>query len=320
MKIFGWWLNIFLCACVFGEPAPSQKSEQASDSAKGFTLLDKVCVVVEGEEPVLLSEITRRADQRGESFAVAQKELVRERLLWVYAKKQLKYDITNVFKATDEHINNVMTKNRLTNKQFEDVLMNPPYRTTFRQFRLETATEYLKNSVRQTLASQIAVTDDQVKSEMGKRFDVVFITIQPKRSPAKGASARAVLSDEIKKANTIRGKIQPTTTVNDIKNLYGKDKDISIVGPIAYETDILKKDYDERLKSESSSSVIGPFEDDGSVTMIWKIKKSKKNLDETALEKLKKESYHNAVLEKFNAITDSLINSSTVIEKSCGKR
>lgn len=315
-NIFG-WLTLIACAGVWsaGNPALNAKNSEAAPAKADFRLVDRVCVVVEGEEPILLSEIKRRAEQQHEPFLVAQRELIRDRLLWVYAKKQLKYDIANIFKAADEHIDNVMTKNRLTKTQFEKVIAAPPYQSSFRQFRLETATEFLKNSVKQSLASQISVSDEQLKSELGKLYDVVFITVQPK----KADTARASLNNEIKKANGIRAKIKPTTGVNDIKNLYGNDKDISIVGPIAYEPGVLKKAYDDRLKAESSPAVIGPFEDDGSVTLLWKIKKTKKNLDETALEKLRKESYQNAVVAKLNALTDALSNSSTVIEKGCGK-
>ncbi len=289
---------------------------------KSFVLLDKVCVLVEGEEPVLLSEINRRVEQKHVSFPVAQKELMRERLLWVYAKKQLKYDVASVYKATDDHLARVMAKNHLNRSQFDEVLMAPPYSTSYRQFRLDIATDYLKNSVMQNLGNQIALSDEQLKLDAAKKYDVIFVTIHPKQNGKATLlpTAGTTLSAEFKKANEIRGKIQPTTNVNDIKTLYGKDEDISIIGPIAYEKDVLKKSYDERLKSESSEIVIGPFEDDGSVTMIWKIKKTKKNLDETALEKLRKESYHDAVLEKFNNLTDALINSSTVIEKGCGKQ
>lgn len=309
---------VFFAGIGFGDTSLPRASSASSPS--NFTLLDKVCVVVEGEEPILLSEIKKRAEQRGESFLVAERELIRDRMWWVYAKKQLKYDIASFYKTADEHIANVMKVNDLTKSQLEELLLGAPYFSTFRQFRFETATEYLKNSVRQTIMSQTTVTDDQLRSEAAQKFDVVFITVQPKQSPKSRAtttSARSPLTREIEKANAIRRRIEAESNVNDIKKLYKGDEDVSIIGPLAYEKNVLKKAYDERLKSATTDHVIGPFEDDGSITMIWKVKKNTKNLDTTALEKLRKESYHNAVQEKFNSLTDALINSSTVIEKGC---
>lgn len=312
MKIY-WLLIFWLCFCL------SSETLKAASESQGFKVLDKICVLVEGEEPILLSEINKRVKVRGETFLDAELALTRERLLWVYAKKQLKYDVANIFRAADDHIEKVRKDNKLTAKKFEEVLMRLPYETTLRKFRIDTATDYLKNLVMQDIRSKIAISEEQLKEEATKKFEVAFITISSKKTAQKSQRTPiGGLSPEFRKANAIRSQIHLTTTVNDIKTLYGRDQDVSLVGPIAYEKDVLKKAYDERLTSDPSSLVIGPFYDDGSVTMIWKIKKTMKNLDETALEKLRKESYHSAVAEKFNSLTDALIKDSTVTVRGCG--
>ncbi len=302
LYLFNTLCCLILSIAILGKPADKE----------GFEFVDGVCVVVEGEEPILWSEIDKRAQQKGQSFHDAKKDLIRDRLVWVHAKKQLKYDITNIFKSADEHIASAQKNNHLTREKFDEVLRAPPYSMTFRQFRLETATEFLKNTVRQSLAGQIPPpSDEEVKREAAQNFEVTFISV-----PGRGRTAG--LTAEYKKANEIRSRINQKTSIDDIKDVYSKDRSVYITGPIAYEKGVLKKTYEDRLNADPSAFVFGPFEDEGSVTVLWKIKQSKKNLSETALEKLRKESYQSAVLKKYNAITDALINNSTVIEKGCG--
>lgn len=292
----------------------------------GFQLLDKICVIVEGERPVLLSEIKKRQDSMGISFIESQNELVRQRLLWIYAKKQLKYDIKAIYKATDEHIEKVMASNKLNKDKFSKILMQPPYLTTFKQFRDDTATAILESNVRQAISSQISVNDEQVQEEVARLkadssqvFDIVFISITTKKSTRLNNGPDS-LNPEFKKANDIRLKLTPTSTLNDIKKLYGDNSNISIIGPIAYEKGALKKAYEDRLKSNPANMVIGPFADDGSVTIMWKIKRLHQKLDRTGLEKVRKELYDRKVMEKFKAITDTLMDSSTVIMKGCSEQ
>lgn len=295
-----------------------------TESSHGFTLVDKVCVVVEGETPILLSEIKRRSQQNSISLANAEDELIQERLLWVYARSQLKYDITGVTKAADDHIKSVIENNRLTESRFEEILSHPPYSMTFRQYQKETQTAILENNVKQILANQISVTDEQVKAEVAlhyqaaeQKFDVIFITVHP---DAKLANASQRLNAQIKKANDIKNTISPSTSLNTLRKQYGHDASVSILDPIPYERGALEKTYDERLTKEPTKLVIGPFEEKQSVSLIWKIKRPVQKLDETALEKVRKELYDRLVMEKFKAVTGALRDSSTVIVKGCSKK
>lgn len=292
----------------------------------GFKLLNKDCVTVEGEPPILLSEIENRAKVKGLSFAEAQSELITERLLWVYAKKQLKYNINEIIKATDEHINKVMEKNKLSQARFEELLMQAPYFSTFKQYRLETQTAMLENSVKSSIASQVSITDAQVieearknKAEGGGDFEVVFISILPIKTGNKTLSSLE-LNAQIKKANEIRSQIASINNLSEVKKRYGDKANISIIGPISYETGTLKKEYEERLKASKSAKVTEAFSDDGAVTIIWKIAKPIQKSDGTALEKVRKEIYERVVMDKYKAVIGAMMDVSTVKVKRCSKR
>jgi hypothetical protein len=288
-----------------------------------FKLLDGVCVEVEGEAPILLSEIERKMKANDISFSEAQEKLIQDRRLRQYAKKRL--DINAITKAADDYIAKIMEKNNLNEKKLEALLGQPPYSTTLNQFKKDTENEILQNSIKQQMGAQISITDDQAKVELQRRqnqlaqgYDVVFITVSSKT--AHKAGVRQVPSTaEFKRAKEIGGNLTSEKSINDIKKLYGSEKGILIIGPIAYEKGSLKKSYEDQLKSHENKGVIGPFEDDGSATMIWKVKRTGQKMGVTALEKVKKELYEKAVVEKLKAVSDALDNS-TVIVKNCGKR
>jgi hypothetical protein len=307
-------------------------AQLASEKAvkKGFTLLDEVCIVIEGEPPVLKSHIAHRAHRKEISFKAAENELLQEKLMWVYAKKnQVKYNTVDIFKATDDHIKQVMEDNKLTKEKFTEVLMGRPYLTTFSQFRLDTATAMLENRIKSLIASQITISDIDVKEEVTKaklatenQYDIVFISIGPEKIFKKHEKFenKNRLIAQIEKANKIRAQITPHTSLDEVKTRYGGE--IVIEGPIAYEKGALKHNYEEQLKSGSSQIVTKPFSDNGMITMIWKIKKShhEKLDDDALLEKVRKKLYAAAVEEQFNKLTSGVMDHSTAVVKSCKER
>jgi hypothetical protein len=306
------------CFCIlFATHALAIKKQDISPPT--FTLLDKICVEVEGEPPILLSDIEKREQQKNMSFLDASSELTRERLLWFKAKKELKYDLSQINKSADEHIRKVMDSLKITKEKFTELLMNPPYLSTFNQFKYETATAILENHIKSTLASQIVITDEQIKSELVKRntelsdsFDVVFIHILPR--------AGYDLAAQFKIANDIKAQIKAHVSFDRIKKRYEKQKNVSIERPFAYVKGNLASEYEKQLTSSGNSPATEPFEDKKSVTMIWKIKKAQKILDETDIEKVRKELYDKAVTEKYHTVTDPVMNSSIVVVKDCSKR
>lgn len=301
-------------------------------AANRSSLVDRVCLIVEGETPVLFSHIKNWALQNEISFREAEEQLKRKKLLWVYAKKKLKYNVSDIYKQADEHINKIIESNKLTKDQFSQLLMKPPYSTTFSQYRLDAATALLENVVRSTIASQISINENDLKAELSKerlelanRYDMVFLSVvADKLSNKVNEKGRAAnqLTPEIKKANEIRSQIGPHSSLNEIKKRYGGDKHISIIGPIAYEKGTLKKAYEDRLLADPKSIVTAPFIDNGLVTMIWKIKRpvSEKLDDKALLEKVRKKLYEAAVEKQFNIETSAPIDDATIIVKGCKDR
>ncbi|HXW54015.1 MAG TPA: hypothetical protein VEL47_07920 [Myxococcota bacterium] len=301
----------------------------SAEKPVGFTLVDEVCLAIEGEPPVLRSQIKSRASQKEISFVEAKVELERERLLWVYAKKQLKYNIPDIFKQADEHIKKILEGNRLTREKFAEYLMGPPHFTSFSQYRFEIATAILEHLVKSSLASQVSLTDAEIQEEMkkeklalSKRFDVVFISVLPSAIRGK-SSKKSPLTVQFEKANEIRSHVGPNVTLDEIKNRYGTDENaLSIVGPIAYEPGVLKHNYDKELLFAGSDLVTKPFQDGELVTMIWKIKRKihDDGDDNALLEKVRKKLYEAAVDRKLIAITSAMMDVSNAIVKGCQER
>lgn len=288
-----------------------------------FVLLDRICVEIEGEPPILLSEIKRRAEQKGISIQDAQKDLIREQSLWIDAKKRINYDISQINKAADDHVKKVMADLKLSFDQFADLLMKPPYTMSVRQFKRETATLMLQNSFKATLASQIVVTDEQVVDEIKRRnenkqnqFDVVIIRILPQGVDARKNS----VDSRFKKANEIRNKILSHLSLTELNESVKGQKNIVVMGPFGYEKGSLKSSYENHLAKNHEKLVSVPFVDNDEVILIWKIRPTSLNLNETALEKVRKELYEDLVMEKYQTVTEAMVNSSAVELKGCGKQ
>lgn len=317
-------------AAIFGQQVATVGFAASQQVRKdGFSLLDKVCVQVEGESPILLSDIKKRSQQRNISLAEAELALTRESLLWIYAKGQLKFNISEIYKTADEHIKKVIENNNLTQKKFEEILAKPPYSISLEQYKKETAAAILDNQIKSNIAGQITLTDDQVKEEVARnagnvvdKYDILIVSIAPEQSLSKAPAGKAVnqrLTPQSKTANEIRSQILSLGSVHEINRRYGGKKNISIVGPIAYEKGTLKKVYEDKMM-QNFSTVSEPFLDEGAITILWKIEKVSQNLSATALEQTRKELYEKLVMEKFQAITDTTRETSTVIVKDCGKQ
>jgi hypothetical protein len=296
---------------------------------EGFKILDRVCLIVEGQPPVLLSDIEKKMQQNSIGFEQARVELKRERLLWNYAKTQLKFDVQEIMRLANQHLKDIMNKNNLTEKKFANILMGPPHLMTLEAFRWETATMILLNHVKASLRGQISITDAQVKAAIEdekkaitKKYQIVFISVtkdQVSKQNANKKSDKKSLEAEFKTANEIRSQINSLGSLNAVKKRYEDKKNITIIGPIDYEKGRLREIYEKKLEQDTFKQMTEPFIDDGAVTFIWKLLTVEKKLDETALEKVRKDLYDKVVMEKINTITDAMINGSTVVFKDCGK-
>lgn len=300
-------------------------ADQDDKSNRGFTLLNRICVTVEGEKPILQSDIESRQRQENLSFAETQDALIKERLLWVYAKRQLKFNISEIIKSADDHIKKVMEKNSFTQENFEKLLMQEPYLTTFKQYRYDTQTALLKSSVQSSIANQIALTDAQIAEELKRRelqeskeFDIVFISVLP--NTLKGKNNTVNTTAQFEMANQIRSQLMSKKNIGEVKKRYGNLKNISIIGPMAYEVGTLKKEYEEQLEKSRDAKVTEAFQDDNAVTVIWKIEKPIRKTNGTALEKVRKELYERVVMDKYKAVIGAMMDVSSVNVKRCSKQ
>jgi len=295
---------------IFLLPAIFAASLMANDSS--FTLVDKVCVTIGQERPILYSEVMKRARELGEDHKTAQRELIKERALIIYAKKQVTYNAPEIKKATQAHINKIIESNRLTRDRFEKILRSAPYNSSFSQYEYDTEYHLTKNQIDASIASTIAPTPGEVELELKKRkntpkqFSIAFISISPTQSLKKADSLKL----QFNKAKSIKEKISRMKNLDEIKKHYSGQSDVSIGDLMDYEEGTLIGHLDRQLKKNPSSRVTEPFEDDGAVTMIVKFEKK---LDKkTALENVRKDLYKRAVQQRLDSITNNTLASSPV--------
>ena len=282
-----------------------------------YTLVDQVCGVVESELPVLQSEVVKRAQERSISNYSAQRELLGERALWIYAKQQLKYNVPEIFKNAQEHTKKAMENNKLDKESFERILRGPPYFMTLQRYEYNTAFSILKNHIESSLASNIVISDKEVEQEYNrqridkqKEFAVIFVSVLSSSPKALVANPP---SPEFIKANAIKKEILSNNNPDAIKRKYKDHKGISFVGPLDYQEGALKQKYDIQIKKDPAAKITEPFEDGGMVTMIWKVEKTiTSDNQKTALENVRKGLYTKAVHNRLEAVKNNTLAKSSV--------
>ncbi len=307
------------------DPEAEEKSAASTISQpekKNFSLVDKICAVVDAEPPILLSEVEKKSKELGLSMGATQKELIHERALRIYGR-QLKFSTTDTHKAAEDHISSIMKNNNLTREKFETILQGPPYFTTLKQYEEETAFAILKNQIESSFFNSIEITEKDIevaKKQFNKSpkkdIEVVFISILPTRSSSQELSGRPTTS-QFKKANDIKSSLLTKKSLESIKIEYKSQKDVSFIGPVDYEEGALKHQYEIQLKKDSSAIITEPFEDGRAVTMILRIEKAlSPDKQKTALENVQKELYEKAVRQRMEAVTkDLLVN--VPVEVNC---
>ena len=291
--------------------------EQTRLDQPAFRLINQVCAVVESQQPILQSDVEKRAKERSLSYFQAQTELIGERALWIYAEQQLKFNVPEIYKAAQEHIKKVMESNNLSKESFEEILMRPPYSMTFKQYERETAFLVLKNQLESSIASNLEISDKDVEAEYKrqdpnkyKEFEVVFISVL---APKNLNNLKTPLSTQFYKANQIKKEIMGNINLDGIKRKYKNHKDISFVGPLDYQEGAFQQKYDIQIKKDLAAKITDPFEDEGVVTMIWKIEKNAASDNQkTALENVRKDLYRRAVQRRLEDFMKNILVKSSV--------
>lgn len=315
MKNFSllFWANLLVSPMIWTD----------QESTDGYTLVDEGCLI-EDQPAFLKSQIEKIQEEKKISFTDAENELLQKRKLWIYAKKQPKFNIAvgDVFKQADDHIQTIMTQKGFSEESFEKALIEE-YVTTLNQYRFDIATLILENMIRSSLQSQISISDaeinkevEKIKHEQKNRYEVVFVSVLGPMVKGKSITADQ-LTARFKRANEIRTSIKTGLSLDEIKNKYGRS--ISVIGP--YDQDALKQEYKDRLSTHSLEIVTEPFLDNDAVSLIWKIKKlAAPEVDDAALlEKARKRLYEIAVDKLFNSMTSS-IDASIPAVKGCQSR
>ena len=163
---------------------------------------------------------------------------------------------------------------------------------------------------------------EREKAAQNANVEVVFISVRPDQGPNTSGKSfkKDLLTAQKKSAIEIRSHIRPQVTLNEIEKLYGGKKNISITEPI--KKDSLKADYLPRLLALNEGEISQPFEDDGAITMMWRIKGTRRvTADETALLEIAREKrYESEIEKKFNAMISALMNGKDAVIKGCQER
>lgn len=279
-----------------------------------YGLVNKICALSE-TEPILMSEVLKRAKERGISPRLAQQELAQERGLWIYARQQLKISVPEIQKAATEHIKKVMENNKMSREAFETALLKPPYSTTFQQYENEIAYFMLKNQVENMLASAIQISDKEIRERYNldklKDFQVLFISVLNNNKKLNRTTA---INEQFKKANKIRTEFTDKKDVSHIKNTYKGQSDVSFYGPLDYREGILESKDEKQLKSNLEKNprmlISDPFEDGEAVTMIVKIEKAaSEDNEQTGLEIARNELYKEEIQRRLDAVMKNTLAS-----------
>lgn len=281
--------------------------------ANTYRLVDQNCVTVSDKPPILRSEIEKLAEEKSISFLDAKKELIYGRLLWIYAQNNPKYDVNHFYRAAENHIKEIVDKQKLSIEQLEYILQNPPYKISLEQFKFNTATAYLQQAISSYFSEQLSdISDEDVKKELEKseqeKFDIVFISIKPKNNTKKSLAEAFSIAKNI-------GYLTKSNTLDDVIKKYHNNTAISFVGPLAYDKGKFGKKYEDEITITKNNHISNAFIDDGSVNLIWKIKH--RSIKGSSLEKVRKYLYEKAVAEKYKSVIGSLMNKSTVDDRNC---
>lgn len=297
-------------------PHESKESVMVDTPAKSkqehSKVVDKICAIVDSEQPILLSEVNRKAKESKMNEEQALKELLHERALRIYGR-QLKFSTTDTHKAAEDHIAKVMKENNLTAQQFDTILHGAPYFTTLKQYSYDTAFLILQSQIEASIASSIQITEKdlelamkQQKEAQHKEFEVLFISILPTVSDSN-KSLKGPTTSQFNKANNIRMDFLAKSSLESIKMKYKDQKDVKFNGPIDYEEGVLKSQYEAQLK-KNPSIITEPFADGGAVTMILRIEKVlSPDMSKTALENVRNDLYKKAVRQRLDAVTKELL-------------
>jgi hypothetical protein len=310
--------NFFVLFCVFFIAA-----YLCADQPANSRLVDKICAVVGEEQVILHSDIRRRAQERSLSNEAAQQELMGERALRIYIKKNpTKINISDIDKDAKDHIENILNNNKLTIQALEKALIEH-YKITYTQWEYDIKSAALSSRIEALLANTIEISDNAVKEEYAKKirstpkeFEIIFISIMPSAILHNKSQS---LKAQLNKANNIKQDILSNSNFDTLKVKYQHDNEVSFLGPIDYKEGVLKSQYERQIKKNPRAKLSEPFIDgqnNNVVTMIWKVKKAQTDNQTTALENVRKDLYRGEVQRGREAIIKNIL-AEHLVEINC---
>lgn len=291
MKSF---INLFSCSLVF-----FLASHLLAETERKLELIDKICAKVPGEaRPILLSEVKERAKNDNLDLSSALLALRRDRALRIHAANSI--SMPDINQGAENYISDIMEKNKLSRNQFINILRAPPHSTTIEQYAYNISNSILKNHLTASISYEPSEGEQEKALQDNWPQEVYFISLAIKPN--------SELSHQIKRLNTIKQDLTNNKFKTDVINNYEKVKEVSIIGPIGYGKDVLKKHYEDELAKNPGALATEPFQEGDFIRVIVKQKKLL-NAEEkkTALEKARKELYESYATLHLNNVADGIL-------------
>lgn len=284
----------------------------AEENLDGFKLVDHICAKADGFEPILLDDIRSKAKQESSNLASAFDKLLKQKALFLYAQKQLKIDTKEIDKLADKHIEDILSKNKLTLNDLKASLADKPYFSTIRQLKNQIAYSMLEGQIRSQLKNQIKISESQVKAQLIKenreKYQLVFIEF---------SKSDKLENEQTALANKIREDIINNISLEELKALYRKSEGIEISEPRYFKKGQLLDVYEKMI--EKTNTVSELFMANGKPTIIWKTKKTflNEDLNKNDLEELEKHLYEQEIEKKLMEIKNISVKEKEIMVNSC---
>jgi hypothetical protein len=294
-------------------------SSFARVSQAGSQLVEKTCASFDSEKAILLSEIKAYARDKNLSERESFEELINNRAMLAYAKKQIWYNNADVQKTLNQHKNDLLKKTNLTEAQFAERLEEDPYNISFSRYLYGIEFFIIKNQLTSTIKdTDISESDIQAAlnkkiTQMKKRYDITFVSVLVNKETKD-------ISGQLQKAKLIKNELLQNRDLDAIKRRYSSldssknTTDVAIIGPISYKGN-LKEEYEKKLLEHAHDMIIGPFDDNGKQTLIVRTQaKLPADYQKTALEEVRKELYEQRVNQRIGA---AIASSNVLLTRNC---
>lgn len=228
-------------------------------AAQEFNLVNRLCIGFDNKTSITLQKIKDLAISQNISHVKAQELLLKQHILFSYAKKELLLDEERVKKQAIEHVQRIMTQNKLSQKQFEEILQTH-HNTNYKAYVQNMSYMILLEQVKSRIISSLVVSEQQKKQALSdyleknsQKTEIIFINSKDKN-----------LLENIRKELS-------KNTYKYVKNKYKKYVNVTFSYPILYTEGSLLPVYENALSKSPNSLIFGLFlEKDNSNTLIFK--------------------------------------------------